>query len=113
MQFTVQTRVVIGNNVSRSQCFHPSKAGFNFFRTTVEEYGWEMGAEPVAGEEVAREEKIKAFTVEATVTFGMTGKMDDAESAPTGQFDIGNEWLIDGNGFVPQDATPDCLHEAA
>ena len=113
MQFPIQAAVVIGNDVTRSQGFYPLKAGLDFLWATVEEEGWWMGAEPIAGEEIAREKEIKALAIKTAMTLSMTGKMDDAQSAPVGQFGVGNEWLIDGNGPVPEQPTPNCLHEAA
>ena len=59
-----------------------------------------MSAEPVAGEKIAREEEIEALAVKAAMPLCMTGKMNDAQSAPVRQFSTGNERLIHGNGSV-------------
>ena len=113
MQFSIQAAAVIGNDVTRSQGFYPLKAGFDFLRATVEEEGRQVCTEPIAGEEIARKQKVKTFAVKTAVTLSMTGKMYGAQSTPVGQFSVGNERLIDLYGPVSKEGPPDRLHETA
>jgi len=72
-----------------------------------------MGAVPIAGEKVAGEQEVKALAVKAAMSLGMTGKMDDAQSTPVRQLDLGEKGMIDRNGLVPEKSPPSRLHKSA
>jgi hypothetical protein len=72
-----------------------------------------MGAEPIAGHEIAGEEQVEPLAVETAMALRMTGQMDDAQAAPIRKFLIGREGLLDGRGAVAEKPPPDCLEESA
>ena len=113
MQFAIEATVVVGQDVARSQRRHLAQAGFDFLRATIEKDRRQVGAEPIAGEEIARKEQVKPRAVKAAMPIGMTGQMNDAQAAPPRQFGLGDQRLIDGNASVSEDPSPDCFHETA
>ncbi len=113
MPFAVEAVVMIGNDQARVQGPHPRQTGREFFGATVEKGRREMGAEPVAGEKVARKKKMEAFAIKAAMARRVAGKRNDAQPAPVRKLGLGHERQVDGDGPVAKQAAADRLHEAA
>ena len=73
MPFAVEPVVVIGDNVAGRECLHFPQAGREVLRATIEEGRGQVGAEPVIGEEIAREKEAVPFAEEAAMPLRVTG----------------------------------------
>ncbi len=113
VQFTVKAIVMIWNYAAWVEFAHALQTDRKFLRATVQKGRREMDAEPIAGEEIAGEEEIEAIAVKGAVSLSVTGKMENAQAAPVGQFHLRREKLVDRRAAIMEGVATGCLHQSA